>query len=122
MSDASNSQTKLDPALTDFVQALVLAITGFHIEEIPDGKKEEIVKDCVEFFTSYIVAWVEENYDKKDAIRLKVGYETGENIFEKYPDLEQKYDEAYQAFVKMLEKNLEEEKAKIDENKTKKGE
>lgn len=104
----------LDPNLKEFVEALVLAITGFHIHEIPQEKREEIIKDCVEFFTGYIVSWVEENHSKKDAIRLKVGYETGENVFLKYPDLEEKYDQAYAAFVEMLERNIKEEKQQIE--------
>ena len=116
MSD-NNSQA-LDPNLTEFVEALVVAITGFHIKEIPSEKREEIVKDCVEFFTGYIVSWVEENHNKKDAIRLKVGYETGENVFKKYPELEEKYDEAYAAFVKMLEENLKEDEQKAKEDET----
>lgn len=108
----------LDDNLKEFVEALVLAITGFHIEDIPEDKREEIVKDCVEFFTGYIINYVGEKYDKKDSIRLKVGYETGENVFEKYPDLEAKYDEAYQSFVKMLEENLKREEEELKKQQT----
>lgn len=98
----------------EFVEALVLAITGFKIEEIPEDKRDEIVTDCIELFTKFILEYVETNYEKKDSLRLKAGYETGEDVFTKFPDLKEKYEAAYKAFIEMLEENLEQEKAEFE--------
>lgn len=115
----NNLDSKTQEEVGEFVEALVLAITGFKLEEIPEEKREEIVSDCIELFTKFILEYVEVNYSKKDALRLKAGYETGEDVFTRFPDLKEKYETAYKAFIEMLEENLEQEKAEYEKQKEK---
>ena len=109
-----DSKNNVQQEVNEFVEALVLAVTGFYVNEIPEEKRGEIISDCIELFTKFILEYTEEKYGKTHALRLKIGYETGEDMFGKFPDLKGKYEEAYQAFIKMLEETLEKEKKEIE--------
>lgn len=98
--------------VNEFIEALVLAVTGFYVKEIPEEKRDEIISDCIDLFTKFILEYVEVTFGKKDALRLKAGYETGEDVFSRFSDLKEKYENAYNAFVKMLEENIEKDKEK----------
>lgn len=93
---------KTESKYSEFVEALVLAITGVSVYEIETQKQDEVIKECVNFFIDYIYNYISEKYSIKDAIRIKTSYETGEEVFEIFPDLKVKYKEAYHDFINFL--------------------
>ena len=88
----------------EFLTLLVQAVTGIDPKDLPADKKQEIENKVVAIFSDYIVAFVGEKYGEKDAMRLKAARQTGEDVFSKFADLGEKFDEAYQSFLDNLEK------------------
>ncbi|NJS42158.1 hypothetical protein HC766_08120, partial [Candidatus Gracilibacteria bacterium] len=79
----------------EFLSDLVNAMTGYKIEEIQENKREEIVAKCVNIFKSFMYDYIENKYDKKDVVRLKsVQIFEDPSIFDKFPDLENKFMDA----------------------------
>ena len=88
---------------SEFVQSLVQAITGHHLHELPEQNRHQTALDCVAFFVDFIVDFFEKQFEVKDAIRIKTVYESGHDLFETFPDLKHKYEQAYQAFLHLLD-------------------
>jgi len=87
-----------------FIDTLVCAITGHHIAQLPTEKRNEIVASCNKVFNDFIFEYTSENFGLKIALRLKAAQIYNINqIFNKFPDLKNQYDQAYRAFVAMLE-------------------
>ncbi len=88
----------------EFLNDLVGAITGYTIDQLPESKRDHIVLRCRDIFNNFILDYVEAKYDKKDAVRLKsVQIFEDDDIFNKFPDLENKFQDAYNVFVNSLE-------------------
>ena len=99
----------------EFLSLLVQAVTGIDPKELPEDKKLEIENKVVAIFSDYIIAFVGEKYGDKDAMRLKVARQTGEDVFSKFADLGSKFDEAYQSFLDNLETIWKERMDKTEE-------
>lgn len=91
----------------DFESILVAAITGYKLEEIPEQNRVLLVANCVKLFLDSIFLWVENNHGKKEMIRLKSGlmFNDGQ-IFNKYPELNPIFDQAYNYFFTNTINNL----------------
>lgn len=95
------SETELETY--QFLNGLVQAVLGYSITEIPADKREEFITKCTDLFTNYINAYVERRYGKKDALRLQANQSfAGQDIFNKFSDLGDKFDEAYDSFLDFL--------------------
>jgi hypothetical protein len=106
MSDTqTNTQTQYD----EFTQNLVTAMLGVQISSIKDDKKEEMVEKCKSIFKDFIYGYFTENFTQIDLIRLKAS-QSQEGMFEKFPDLVEKFEKAYAEFLKQLEISWEEPK------------
>lgn len=88
---------------SEFVQSLVQAITGHHLHDLPEAHRHQTALDCIHFFVDFIIDFFEKQFEVKDAIRIKTVYESGHELFETFPDLKEKYDQAYQAFLHLLD-------------------
>lgn len=88
----------------DFVANLVRASLGYDIEELPNQERPEIIAKCINIFKDFILNYVGTKYGQKDMLRLKAMYQ-GDSAFsfDKNPDLSDKFDEAYDAFLDNLE-------------------
>lgn len=103
-------------AIAEFLDILVQAVIGYKIADIPESKRSEIVKDCIDLFSRFIINYVNEKYGAKEGIRLKASQAfAGQDIFSKFADLGSKFDEAYRAFIDVLKEDLAKSKT---ENKS----
>ncbi len=92
-----------DSEIFDFVNALVMAILGLRIEELPSDKAQEVAQECLNIFSNYIIKYVATKYGEKDAIRLKASQQFyDDKIFAKFEDLGSKFDDAYISFIELL--------------------
>jgi hypothetical protein len=86
-----------------FTEKLVEAVTGVVFNQVNSEIKDSVVVDCLTFFVDYIIEYVTTNYSLKDAIRIKTSFETGQNLFASFPELESMYAEAYKHFLDSLQ-------------------
>jgi hypothetical protein len=112
MSDQNQNPTN-NPAMdqtAEFVNNLVIAMLGVAISDIVEDKREEMVKKCLQMFNDFIVGYFQENFTPIDVTRLKAAQAYPENdMFGKFPDLAEKFEKAYQAFLKQVELSWQEE-------------
>ena len=89
--------------LQDFIRHLVPAITGYKLEEIPIEERKKVIYECVELYQNFIIDYLKETYGPKDAARLSANKKfANQNIFEKFPDLSEKTQDAFKAFIQTL--------------------
>jgi hypothetical protein len=93
----------------EFTQNLVTAMLGVSIEAIKPEKQEEMVEKCKAIFKDFIYGYFEENFNPIDGIRLKTA-QAQEGMFDKFPDLVDKFEQAYTEFLKQLEISWQEDK------------
>lgn len=96
----TNTFSQEDIEMFQMLNGLVLSLTGLSIDQIPEDKRDEIVNTCIEYFTKWIELYMTKNFDKKDAIRIHAISSSGKSdeIFEKFSDLGDKFDTAWEAF------------------------
>jgi hypothetical protein len=59
-------------------------------------------------FTEFLYVYVEKTFTKKDALRLRAAVQYGDNgLFSKFPDLQKKYIQGTQAFLKGFQNTQE---------------
>ena len=95
--------TQADVDDYNFTDAIVRGITGMAIVEIPEENRSEIITECLDVFKQHVLNYVEIKYGKKDAVRLNAAQKFQTDSFAKFPDLDQKFQEAYQDFINTLE-------------------
>ena len=88
----------------ELLSTLVTAITGFAPEEMPLPVRKKATTQCTQMLANYIITYVEEKYGQKPALQLKgiALYDTPE-VFEKNPELENMYLEAFDSFVHTIQ-------------------
>ena len=91
---------------SEFVQSLVLAMTGVNLTSVDATKQSSLAQECLDIFMGFILDYVEKKFGFRDSIRIKTAYETGQDLFTTFPDLKSEYEEAYAAFIEMLEKHI----------------
>lgn len=86
-----------------FCNSLVKAITGMNLDSIPDQSKSSIIENCLEIYQNYIIGYFKEHFDKNDIIRIQQVIKDGNtDLFNKFEDLNSKFDEAYQSFIQYI--------------------
>ncbi|MEI6728926.1 MAG: hypothetical protein WCK98_04755 [bacterium] len=90
--------------LEEFIKNLVTAITGYKLEEISSlEERKKVIYECVELYQNFIIDYVKETYGPKDAARLKANKQfANQNVFTKFPDLADKTQDAFKAFIQTL--------------------
>jgi hypothetical protein len=86
-----------------FVDALIKAITGISLEDIPNDKKAYMIEQSLSIYQNYIIGYFKENFEDKDVLRIQQILKEGTTtIFDKFPELQTKFDEAYDSFIQYL--------------------
>jgi len=94
-----DSNNQVDPTL-DFVNNLVLSITGLGIDEIPGDQRQTVVTECIDVFREFVIKYIEAKYGAKEATRLKASQQYSDpKIFDKFVGLGDKLKEALDFFV-----------------------
>lgn len=92
--------------IADFANLLVQAMLGYSIEEIPEELRQETVQKCLDMFSEYVVGFVRSKYGNKSATRLQASQKYGSsNVFDTFPDLEVKFQEAWVDFFENTSKS-----------------
>ena len=88
----------------ELLSTLVTAITGFSPDQMPDGVRQKATIQCTQMLTTYILTYVREKYGERPTLQLKgiALYDTPE-LFEKNPQLESMYLEAFDSFVQTIQ-------------------
>lgn len=87
-----------------FIKTLVRSIVGCDVKQIPKYRREEVANVCLNIFHDYIFRHVEIYYGKPHAIKLKTAKkEKINNIFEKFPELNEMFEDAYYNFFQDLD-------------------
>jgi hypothetical protein len=111
MSDLDQNQTNIsqDTAQYDeFTKNLVTAMLGVSIDFIKPEKRDEMVEKCKTIFKDFMFGYFKENFTEMDLIRLKAS-QSQANVFDKFPDMITKFEQAYQEFLNQLELSWKEE-------------
>jgi len=95
----------------DFILNLTMAITGKSIEKIllenNELESQNLIKNCTKIMVDSVIHFVEEKYGKASGLRLKACLVTDdENIFSKYPELENYLNEGMNIFLEELESTI----------------
>lgn len=86
-----------------FIDSLIKALTGLSLENIPDDKKTYMIEQSLSIYQNYIVGYFKENFETRDTLRIQQILKEGNtHIFEKFPEIQIKFDEAYQSFLNYL--------------------
>jgi hypothetical protein len=86
-----------------FVDSLVKAITGRSLETIPEDKQQEILEKCMSIYQNYIIGYFKQTFDSKAQMRIKqVTVEQKTELFDKFPELQNQFDEAYASFIQYI--------------------
>jgi hypothetical protein len=112
-------EDKNNPAMdqtVDFVNNLVLAMLGVSINDIIEEKRDEMIKKCLEMFNDFIVGYFQDQFQPIDVTRLKAAQAYPDSdMFNKFPDLPGKFEQAYQAFLKQVELSWQEEESEDEQ-------
>jgi hypothetical protein len=92
-------QTKTN---TQFINNLVMAITGSDLASYDKDFQAKLITNCLKVFTDYIGKYIGEKYGEMDSLRIRSALKYPGNVFNKFPDLKTKYDEAYHSFLSNL--------------------
>ena len=84
-----------------FVDALVGAMTGYTIAELP-AEDLDLVGQCVDTYYAYIENYFAENFEKRDYVKLMAAEKYTQPQLTTDTDLRGKYLEAYDDFLKTL--------------------
>jgi hypothetical protein len=84
----------------EFLTLLAMKITSKDINVASPELQIKIKNECFDMLKEYVVGFVEVKYGKKEAIRIKAGFQYKQNIFLKFPNDEKYLQEAYLDFLK----------------------
>lgn len=86
-----------------FVNNLVTAILGYSIVDIEETKREEVVKECIQIFSDYLISYTEIKYGKTASIRLKASQVYNDvSVFSKFGEMGSIFEDAYGSFLEFL--------------------
>lgn len=85
-----------------FINNLVMAITGSDLASYNKDFQPKLAASCTKAFTDYIGKYIREKYGEMDSLRIRSALKYPGDIFVRFPDLKNKYDEAYQSFLNNL--------------------
>lgn len=96
-----------DSQMFEFIDTLVQAIVGYSLIEIPEENILELIQDCVNIFSDFIIQFASDKYGPKEGIRLKASQQfAGEDIFAKFRELGDIFEEAFGSFINVLQADL----------------
>jgi hypothetical protein len=79
-----------------------MAITGSDLASYDQDFQPKLITNCLKAFTDYIGKYIGEKYGEMDSLRIRSALKYQGDIFQRFPDLKAKYDEAYQSFLTNL--------------------
>jgi hypothetical protein len=82
-----------------FLELLTRVVTGLNISLLDEKTRNELEQQSLKYFKESIQGYILDKYGKKYAIQIKIA-QNDDSIFDKFPDLEDKLDEAWNAFFK----------------------
>ncbi|NJL97052.1 hypothetical protein HC864_04565 [Candidatus Gracilibacteria bacterium] len=100
----TNQIQSLSSADNEFINSLVKAITGLPIENFTPTKQSEVQKQAYLIYQNFIYNYFNQNFDKKDLLRIQ-NLDSEPNTITKFPELRNKFDQAYWAFLEFLKSN-----------------
>jgi len=81
---------------------LIQKSLGIPLSQIPEDKLDSVIEDLTNVFYEFIFEYIEIEYSRADSIKLKTAHKNNLDIFSKFPDLQNKYQQATKAYFDML--------------------
>jgi len=82
---------------------LIQKSLGIPLSEIDEEKQSQVIIDLTNVFYEFIFEYIEIEYSRADSIKLQTAHKNNLNIFQKFPELEKKYQIATKKYFEMLE-------------------
>jgi len=99
----TNTQTTQKNIQFDtFEELLMLAFFGNKGELLPEEIRKAKEEELLNLFHEFVFAYIEANYGRSQAIKLKAAKQNKVDIFSKSPALEKQFEEAYCEFFKTI--------------------
>jgi hypothetical protein len=108
---------KLDLQNPVFVNELVTAILGISTDSMDEDKKKKTVDECLSIMWNFIGSHAKEKFGFPDDTRI-LSIQKYPDVGVKFPDVKDKLEACYQAFLLEIEKSWVEEEPAADETKT----
>lgn len=86
-----------------FINNLVAAMTGLSLLDIAEEQRDATIDKCTQIFSDFIVDYIKTKYGDKEAMRIKSAQIfDNQDIFNKFKELGDMFDEAYNVFLQTL--------------------
>jgi hypothetical protein len=99
---------KLDLQNPAFVNELVTAILGISTDAMDEDKKKKTVDECLSIMWNFIGSHAKEKFGFPDDTRI-LSIQKYPDVGVKFPDVKDKLEQCYQAFLLEIEKSWVEE-------------
>jgi len=96
------SVTEEEIETISFIDNLTCALTGKHLIQVSEQNRSKVMEEVVKIFYNFIFDYAEKNHGIKAKMRLKASQMYGGSVFDKFAELGDIFDEAYDAFVQFL--------------------
>ena len=100
--------SKLNLQNPAFVNELVTAILGISTDSMDEDKKKKTVDECLSIMWNFIGSHAKEKFGFPDDTRI-LSIQKYPDVAIKFPDVKDKLEECYQAFLLEIEKSWVEE-------------
>ena len=94
--------TQQDIQFDTFEELLMLAFFGNKGEKLSKEIKESKQEELLNLFHEFVFTYIEANYGRGQAIKLKAAKQNKVDVFSKFPNLEKQFEEAYCEFFKTI--------------------
>ncbi len=102
MHSHTSSETNNQNSEFEFINNLVMFLSGYSLEEIPEEQRERVIQECLDKYKNFILDYFKNSFSKVDYYRLKNSLEDESKIFNllmEHPDMKDKLEEAFQVFL-----------------------
>lgn len=108
---------KLDLQNPAFINELVTAILGISTDSMDEDKKKKTVDECLSIMWNFIGSHAKEKFGFPDDTRI-LSVQKYLDVGVKFPDVNVKLEQCYQAFLLEIEKSWVEEEPETEGQKT----
>ena len=84
------------------MNALVKAMTGYALAEVPVEKQQELAENCYSLYHEFLLDYFRQHFEKRDVTRFQAMGKYAHPNLQDDPDLLAKYREANQVFLAEL--------------------
>ena len=87
----------------ELIRTVVIAVTGFSVDELPEPTKSKMIKQCSDMLVGYIINYVKIHHGEQEAMQFK-GLALNDTfvIMQQNPQFASIFLEAFDSFIETL--------------------